>query len=32
VRTPIADLTDKLRGYFDGTLGIPDLGEKIERG
>jgi glycyl-tRNA synthetase len=31
VRTPIADLTDKLRGYFDGTLGIPDLGEKIER-
>jgi len=31
VRTPIADLPDKLRGYFDGTLGIPDLGEKIER-
>jgi glycyl-tRNA synthetase len=31
VRTPIADLPDKLRGYFDGTLGIPDLGEKIVR-
>jgi glycyl-tRNA synthetase len=31
VRTPIKELPDKLRSYFDGQLEILDLGEKIER-
>ena len=31
VRTPIKELPDKLRGYFNGRLEILDLGEKIER-
>jgi glycyl-tRNA synthetase len=31
VRTPIQELPEKLRGYFNGQLEIPNLGEKIER-
>jgi glycyl-tRNA synthetase len=32
VRTPIQELPEKLRGYFNDNLEILDLGERIERG